>query len=129
MNLGQGKKGFTAAVVYDYAVLFTTYQGTRDISNDSCDVLSPQSESYFYALEMTNGSAKFAALDGQAGLDTSDRSRKIDLPGLPPAPTCCFRKPSMPRERSGWAARCWPSSGWKKSPAGQTASSPFPGKR
>lgn len=93
IDLGTGEKGFSAAKVYDYAVLFTTYSGDRSPNIDACAAQTTQGESQFYALDMTNGSAVFAGMDGNDGTKTiGDRKKLLKVPGMPPAPSLMFPK-------------------------------------
>ena len=93
IDLAAGEKGFSAAKVYDYAVLFTTYNGDRTANVDTCDALTTQGESKFYALNMTNGASIFAEMDGNDGTqDIGDRSKLLKVPGMPPAPSLMFPK-------------------------------------
>jgi type IV pilus assembly protein PilY1 len=93
VDLATGEKGFSAAKVYDYAVLFTTYSGDRSPSTDGCDALTTQGESQFYALNMTDGSSIFAGMDGNDGTQTiNDRKKLLKVPGMPPAPALMFPK-------------------------------------
>ncbi len=93
IDLASGEKGFSAAKVYDYAVLFTTYNGDRPAGTDACDALTTQGESSFYALDMTNGSSIFAGMDGNDATQTiGDRKKLLKVPGMPPAPSLMFPK-------------------------------------
>ena len=93
INLADGEKGFSAAKVYDYAVMFTTYSGDRPAIVDPCDSGSTQGESHFYALNLTNGGATFAEMDGDSSTkNAGDRKRLLSIKGLPPAPTLMFPK-------------------------------------
>ncbi len=85
-DLNNGEKVFSPAKVYDYAVLFTTYEGISPSTDDPCEAVYSQGISRFYAVNMTNGSAMFAEMNGQSGIQTSDRSRIINTPGLPSTP-------------------------------------------
>ena len=91
INLTPGEKVFSKAAVYDFVAFFTTYKGERDAQNDPCTLSSTRGESRFYAIHMLNGSAVFEDLDGNgSSLTTSDRSKLLHIPGMPPAPTLLF---------------------------------------
>ncbi|GEM_PF-2789037 len=93
IDLADGEKGFSAAKVYDYAVLFTTYNGDRSASTDACDAQSTSGESHFYALNMTNGASIFAEMDGDSSSkNIGDRKKLLSVPGMPPAPALMFPK-------------------------------------
>ncbi len=88
VNFAGGEKGLSRAKVYDYTVIFTTYSGDRTAAVDACKALHTQGESKFYALDMTNGAAVFSEMDGNdSSLSTSDRSKVLKIPGMPPAPS------------------------------------------
>ncbi|WP_457668184.1 VWA domain-containing protein [Thiolapillus sp.] len=84
VNFDTGEKGFSRAKVYDYAVLFTTFNGVKHISSDSCLPSKTCSTSFFYSLNMLNGKAKFADLTG------IDGRIELKTPGMPPAPQLLF---------------------------------------
>ena len=85
-NLNNGEKVFSPAKVYDYAVLFTTYEGSSPYTDDACEAVYSDGLSRFYAVNMTNGSAMFSEMNGVEGTQTSDRSKIINTPGLPSTP-------------------------------------------
>jgi type IV pilus assembly protein PilY1 len=94
IDLPDGEKGFSPATVYNYAILFTTYTGERGASSDSCRVVNTQGSSYLYAIDMRDGRAMFAAMDGDPNnLQGSDRKRLLKIPGLPPGPSLVFPDP------------------------------------
>ena len=98
INLAPGEKGFSEAKVYDYAVLFTTYKGTRSANSDPCLATSTAGEAQLYVVDMTNASAVFNADgnkfvrngSGDAPLDVNDRNVTLGIPGMPPAPVLTF---------------------------------------
>ena len=93
IDLGYGEKVFSKARLYDYAVLFTTYTGERTQDTNPCNANTTHGTSYFYALNMLDGNAYFAGLDGQdpEGDPTlADRKKQLSIPGMPPAPTLLF---------------------------------------
>ncbi len=94
IDLPDGEKGFSSAKVYNYAVLFTTYTGERGASSDSCKIVNTQGSSYLYAVDMRDGSAIFAGMDGDtSNLQASDRKKLLKIPGLPPGPSMVFPDP------------------------------------
>ncbi|MCF6262308.1 MAG: hypothetical protein L3J24_01755 [Xanthomonadales bacterium] len=91
MPSGSGEKVFSKASLYDFSVLFTTYSGTRSNSNDVCSAGVTKGESQFWAVHMLTGAAVFSDLDGDADdLVTGDRTKSLNIPGMPPAPTLLF---------------------------------------
>lgn len=96
IDLAAGEKGFSEAKVYDYAVLFTTYKGSRSANSDPCLATSTQGESQLYVVDMTNGAAVFQAnsnkfvQDNSTPLTSDDRNVALGIPGMPPAPVLTF---------------------------------------
>ena len=89
IDLDRGEKGYSAAKVFDYAVMFTTYKGERSASSDPCTASATVGEARFYALNMMNGAAIFDMVD-DGRKERRDRRRRLRIPGLPPAPTLVF---------------------------------------
>jgi len=85
-DINNGEKVYSPAKIYDYVVLFTTYEGISPSTDDACEAVYSNGISRFYAVNMSDGSAMFAEMNGQAGLQTSDRSKVINTPGLPSTP-------------------------------------------
>ncbi|MCF6224722.1 MAG: hypothetical protein L3J22_00245 [Xanthomonadales bacterium] len=91
MPPGGGEKVFSKASLYDFAVLFTTYSGTRSNIDDVCDGGVTEGEANFWAVNMLTGAAVFSDLDGEPNdLVTDDRTKSLNIPGMPPAPTLLF---------------------------------------
>ncbi len=95
VDLDTGEKVFSEARVYDYAVLFTAYKGTKT-EPDVCTATAVEGESFLYVLDMKHGGARFSA-DGdmfQQGNTTNltklDRKVSLQIPGMPPSPTLMF---------------------------------------
>jgi type IV pilus assembly protein PilY1 len=105
INLTSGEKGFSEAKVYDFAVLFTTYKGTRE-EPDVCTATSVDGESFLYILDMRHGGARFGVADGkfQQSDDpgTNDRKISLEIPGMPPSPTLMFPAGDGGTGPSGW---------------------------
>ncbi len=91
MPAGAGEKIFSKASLYDFSVLFTTYSGTRANDSDVCSAGTTEGEAKFWAVNMLTGAAVFSQLGGDsATLDTADRSKSLNIPGMPPSPTLLF---------------------------------------
>ena len=105
INLASGEKGFSEAKVYDFAVLFTTYKGTREVP-DVCTATSVDGESFLYILDMRHGGARFGVADGKFqksdNLDKNDRKISLEIPGMPPSPTLMFPAGDGGTGPSGW---------------------------
>ncbi|MCG7951239.1 MAG: VWA domain-containing protein [Candidatus Thiodiazotropha endolucinida] len=86
-----GEKSFSKAVLYNYAVLFTTYSAERSGELASCEARGAVGTSRFYTVNMTSAAAMFDGLGGSEGtLDGNDRSTVLSMAGMPPTPTLVF---------------------------------------
>ncbi|MEL0586206.1 MAG: hypothetical protein AAES65_15155 [Candidatus Thiodiazotropha sp. (ex. Lucinoma kazani)] len=86
-----GEKSFSKAVLYNYAVLFTTYSAERSGELASCEARGAVGTSRFYAVHMTSAAAVLDGLGGSEGtLDGNDRTKLLHMVGIPPAPTLIF---------------------------------------
>ncbi|MEW8029917.1 MAG: VWA domain-containing protein [Candidatus Thiodiazotropha sp.] len=89
--VNNGEKSFSKAVLYNYAVLFTTYSAERSGELASCEARGAVGTSRFYTVNMTSAAAMFDGLGGSEGtLDGNDRSRLLSMVGMPPTPTLVF---------------------------------------
>jgi type IV pilus assembly protein PilY1 len=85
------EKSFSEAVLYNYAVLFTTFSAQRDGDLATCEARGATGVSRFYALNMIDGSAMFSELGGNENtLSSQDRSKVLNMIGMPPTPTLMF---------------------------------------
>ncbi|WP_456418117.1 hypothetical protein [Thiolapillus sp.] len=107
VDLDSGEKVFSEARVYDYAVLFTSYSGTKE-EPDACTATSVEGESFLYILDMRHGGARFNIANGRFEqsspdeLSKSDRKISLDIPGMPPSPTLMFPSKDNGEGPSGW---------------------------
>ncbi len=85
---GSGEKVLSNAVVHNSIVFFTTYKGSRSDNTDVCAVGNTIGESRFYAIALTTADAIPEFANTMDSLD--ERSKLLDIPGLPPAPTLLF---------------------------------------
>lgn len=86
-----GEKSMSKARLYDHAILFTTYSGTRTSSADLCVSNTLTASSRFYAINMTDGSAVKSNFDNDdSSLDRKDRFKKLKIEGIPPSSTLTF---------------------------------------
>ncbi|MCU7937296.1 MAG: VWA domain-containing protein [Candidatus Thiodiazotropha sp. (ex Dulcina madagascariensis)] len=91
IDFATAEKSFSNAVLYDYAVLFTTYSTVRSIDLAACEARGANGVGRLYSLNMKDGSAMFDGLGGSEGtLDIGDRSRVLSMLGMPPSPTLVF---------------------------------------
>ncbi len=91
LDFRTSEKSFSKAVLYNYAVLFTTFSATRDAELAVCEARGATGISRFYAINMIDGSAMFAGLGGDnSTLSGGDRSKVLNMLGMPPTPTLVF---------------------------------------
>ncbi|PVV11059.1 MAG: hypothetical protein B6D77_07335 [gamma proteobacterium symbiont of Ctena orbiculata] len=91
IDFGYSEKSFSKAVLYDYAVLFTTFSAERSPELAACEARGAIGVGRFYAINMRDGSAIFDGLGGSEGtLDGNDRSKVLSMLGMPPSPTLVF---------------------------------------
>ena len=102
------QKAFSPARIFDSVILFSTYQGTRNSSDDVCLATSTTGQSNVYALNLLDGSAVLdlsnAVTSGGSGgtggtgdevgvINSADRSISLNIQGLPPTPVIVFPDP------------------------------------
>ena len=91
LDFGSTEKSFSEAVLYNYAVLFTTYSAERTNDLATCEARGATGVSRFYAINMLSGAAMFSGLGGNdSTLDRNDRSTVLSMLGIPPTPTLVF---------------------------------------
>ncbi|MES9992267.1 MAG: hypothetical protein ABW098_09950 [Candidatus Thiodiazotropha sp.] len=91
IDFGLSEKSFSKAVLYDYAVLFTTFSAERSPDIAACEARGAVGVGRFYAINMKDASAIFDGLGGNEGtLDINDRSKVLSMMGMPPSPTLVF---------------------------------------
>ncbi|MEJ2610519.1 MAG: PilC/PilY family type IV pilus protein [Candidatus Thiodiazotropha sp.] len=91
LDYGTSEKSFSEAVLYNYAVLFTTFSANRNGILADCEARGATGVSRFYAVNMVNGTAMFSDLGGNAAtLTGGDRSTVLSMIGIPPTPSLVF---------------------------------------
>ncbi|MEJ2403888.1 MAG: PilC/PilY family type IV pilus protein [Candidatus Thiodiazotropha sp.] len=91
IELNSSEKSFSRALLYNYAVLFTTYSATRVENQDPCESQGASGVARFYAINMVNGAAMFGSMDGDDGvLNGNDRSKILNINTIPPTPSLLF---------------------------------------
>jgi type IV pilus assembly protein PilY1 len=91
IDFGLSEKSFSKAVLYDYAVLFTTFSAERSPELAACEARGASGVGRFYTVNMKDASAIFDGLGGSEGtLDIHDRSKVLSMLGMPPSPTLVF---------------------------------------
>jgi type IV pilus assembly protein PilY1 len=101
INYTGNEKSFSKAVLYDYAIIFTTYSPKVVDVEDPCTAAGPLGTARIYALNMlsangvlkwngdsNNSSGANGGTDNQ--ITTSDRSTELKMQGVPPSPQLIF---------------------------------------
>jgi type IV pilus assembly protein PilY1 len=91
MDLAPGEKSFSRAILYDYAIFFTTYHAERVIPDDPCTANSTAGTARIYGLDLISANAAInwnGITEGE--LTISDRSSELSLQGIPPTPMLVF---------------------------------------
>lgn len=91
INLPAGEKSFSRAILYDYAIFFTTYRANIEIPDDPCLASSNTGTANIYGLDLISANAAINWNGAtQAPLTISDRSTQLQLQGIPPSPMLIF---------------------------------------
>ena len=83
IDFAGSEKSFSRARLHNYAILFTTYSGTKTARTEICVASETSGTSSFYALNLIDATAAT-----QFGFD--ERSQTLNIPGLPPGATLIF---------------------------------------
>jgi type IV pilus assembly protein PilY1 len=95
IEFGLSEKSFSKAVLYDWAVMFTTFSAERSPDLAACEARGASGVGRFYAINMKDASAIFDGLGGSEGtLNTEDRSMVLSMLGMPPSPSLVFPDPT-----------------------------------
>jgi type IV pilus assembly protein PilY1 len=91
INLPLGEKSFSRAILYDYAIFFTTYRANRVTPEAPCQAASSTGTAYIYGFHLISANA---AIHWEGATDrpltVSDRSTDLELQGIPPTPMLIF---------------------------------------
>ncbi|MEW8029912.1 MAG: hypothetical protein AB2806_19525 [Candidatus Thiodiazotropha sp.] len=91
INLDAGEKSFSRAILYDYAIFFTTYRANRVVSDNPCEAASTTGTARIYGLDLISANAAVDWNGASEGpLTISDRSTQLALQGIPPSPMLIF---------------------------------------
>ncbi|MEW8549684.1 MAG: hypothetical protein AB2533_04435, partial [Candidatus Thiodiazotropha endolucinida] len=91
ITLPEGEKSYSRAILYDYAIVFTTYRADRVAPENPCEASSTTGTANIYGLDLISANAAIN-WDGatEAQLTLSDRSTQLALQGIPPSPMLIF---------------------------------------
>lgn len=91
IDLEDGEKSMSKALLYNHVVLFTTYSGTVSSVADLCKTDTITGETQLYAIDMSDASALKNNFDGnKSTLGESDRAIGLNMDGIPPSATLAF---------------------------------------
>ncbi|MES9968637.1 MAG: hypothetical protein ABW092_01300 [Candidatus Thiodiazotropha sp.] len=91
IDLPAGEKSFSRAILYDYAIFFTTYRANIETPDDPCLASSNPGTASIYGLDLISANAAISwSGDTEAPLTISDRSTDLQLQGIPPSPMLIF---------------------------------------
>ncbi|MCG8104153.1 MAG: PilC/PilY family type IV pilus protein [Candidatus Thiodiazotropha endolucinida] len=91
ITLPAGEKSYSRAILYDYAIFFSTYRADRVAPETPCEASSITGTASIYGLDLISANAAIN-WDGatEAPLTLSDRSTQLALQGIPPSPMLIF---------------------------------------
>ncbi len=90
-DLSSTEKSYSKAILYNYAVIFTTFSATRADSLGVCEARGATGTPRIYAVDLIDANAKFSWDGGdETNLTIADRSDTLNMMGLPPTPTLVF---------------------------------------
>ncbi|MES9989953.1 MAG: hypothetical protein ABW077_18800 [Candidatus Thiodiazotropha endolucinida] len=91
ITLPAGEKLYSRAILYDYAIFFTTYRADRVAPENPCEASSTTGNASIYGLDLISANAAINwDGDTEAPLTLSDRSTQLALQGIPPSPMLIF---------------------------------------
>ncbi|MBT3030689.1 MAG: VWA domain-containing protein [Candidatus Thiodiazotropha sp. (ex Lucina pensylvanica)] len=91
IDFSNSEKSFSKAILYDYAIFFTTYSADTVEPDSLCEAVGTIGTGRIYGLNLltANGAIHW---DGSSEnpLTISDRSSQLELQGIPPSPQLLF---------------------------------------
>ncbi|MEW8505212.1 MAG: hypothetical protein AB2598_00780 [Candidatus Thiodiazotropha sp.] len=91
ISFAGSEKSFSRAILYDYAIFFTTYRADRALAEEPCEAVSTTGEARIYGLDLISANA---AIDwnglAEHPLSIDDRASQLQLQGIPPSPMLIF---------------------------------------
>jgi type IV pilus assembly protein PilY1 len=91
INFTGSEKSFSRAILYDYAIFFTTYRADRVVPDAPCEAASTAGSAQIYGLDLisTNAVIDWSG-ESEGALTINDRSSELALQGIPPSPMLIF---------------------------------------
>ncbi|MET0068205.1 MAG: hypothetical protein ABW076_17820 [Candidatus Thiodiazotropha sp.] len=90
-DLAATEKSYSKAILYNYAVIFTTFSATREDTLGVCEARGASGTARIYAVDLVDANAKFSWHGGdESNLTVADRSDTLNMLGIPPTPTLVF---------------------------------------
>ncbi|MES9830556.1 MAG: hypothetical protein ABW201_20070 [Candidatus Thiodiazotropha sp.] len=91
INFSNSEKSFSKAILYDYAIFFTTYSADTVEPDSLCEAVGTIGTGRIYGLNLltANGAIHWNG-SSENPLTISDRSSQLDLQGIPPSPQLLF---------------------------------------
>ncbi|MEW8040454.1 MAG: hypothetical protein AB2800_09735 [Candidatus Thiodiazotropha endolucinida] len=91
ITLPAGEKSYSRAILYDYAIFFTTYRADSVAPENPCEASSTTGTANIYGLDLISANAAINWNGAtEAPLTLSDRSTQLALQGIPPSPMLIF---------------------------------------
>ncbi|MEW8143928.1 MAG: VWA domain-containing protein [Candidatus Thiodiazotropha endolucinida] len=91
IDFSNSEKSFSKAILYDYAIFFTTYSADTVEPDSLCEAVGTIGTGRIYGLNLltANGAIHW---DGstEGALTISDRTSQLELQGIPPSPQLLF---------------------------------------
>jgi type IV pilus assembly protein PilY1 len=91
LDFSSTEKSYSKAILYDYAIIFTTFSATRAEEQGDCEARGAAGTARVYAVNLVNAGAMFNWGGGsEENLTVNDRSDTLNMLGIPPSPTLVF---------------------------------------
>jgi type IV pilus assembly protein PilY1 len=92
IELPEGEKSFSRAILYDFSIFFTTYHAERTPSKDPCVANSINGAGKIYGLNLIDADAaiNWSGAEEEGLTIHERRSTTLELQGIPPSPMLVF---------------------------------------
>jgi type IV pilus assembly protein PilY1 len=91
LDFSSTEKSYSKAILYDYAIIFTTFSATRAEDMGDCEARGAAGTARIYAVNLINAGAMFNWGGGsEENLTVNDRSDTLNMLGIPPSPSLVF---------------------------------------
>jgi type IV pilus assembly protein PilY1 len=91
VNYSSAEKSFSKAILYDYAIFFTTYSTDIVEPDNLCEAAGTIGTARIYGLNLLTANAAINWNGSSENpLTIKDRSTQLELQGIPPSPTLIF---------------------------------------